>query len=239
MRSVALAAALACLPALAAAQPASSPSEGRIRIIGRATIEVAPDHVTVRVGVSTKAPAPTAALDRNSAIARKIIDFAKKFGVEERNIQTDAVNLSETMKTVREPGGTTRSEPDGYSARNTVRVTLTDLSRLGTFMREVLDQGATNIDGVQFGLSNPESLAVEARQKAVEDARRQAEQLAAAAGTKLLKVREINHPPRVEMRMADGAAADMPVSRVARMAVPIEAGMLQVGAEVEIIWTVE
>ena len=234
MRVAALAAAIVCLPALASAQ-----GEGKIRIIGRATVEVPPDHVTVRVGVSSKAPTPTAALDRNSAIARKIIDFAKKFGVDVNEIQTEAVNLSETMKSVRDPDGSMRHVPDGYAAINTVRVKLSELSRLGTFMREVLDQGATNIGGVQFGLSNPEPLMDETRQKAVQDARRQAEQLAAAAGTKLLRVKEINHPPRVEMRMADGAAADMPVRRVPRMAVPIEAGTLQIGAEVEIIWALE
>jgi uncharacterized protein YggE len=224
---------------LACVLPAVAQNEGRIRIIGRATVEVPPDHVTVRIGVSTKAQTPTAALDRNSAIARKIIDFSKKFGVEERNIQTDAIGVRETTKPIREPSGMTRQEPDGYAASNTVRVTLVDLSRLGTFMREVIDQGATNIEGVQFGLSNPEPLAVEARQKAVENARRQAEQLAAAAGTKLLRVREINHPPRVELRMADGAAADMPIRRAPRMAVPVEAGMLQIAAEVEMTWATE
>jgi uncharacterized protein YggE len=233
MRTAVLAAAIVCLPALASAQ-----GEGKIRIIGRATVEVPPDHVTVRVGVSTKAPTPTAALDRNSAIARKIIDYAKKFGVDVNEIQTDAVNLSETMKSVRDPDGSMRHVSDGYAAINTVRVKLSDLSRLGTFMREVLDQGATNIGGVQFGLSNPEPMMDETRQKAVQDARRQAEQLAAAAGTKLLRVKEINHPPRVEMRMADGAA-DMTVRRVPRMAVPVEAGTLQIGAEVEIIWALE
>ena len=89
-------------------------------------------------------------------MARKIIDFSKKFGVEERDIQTDAINLSPVFKTVREPGGGTRQEPDGYAAGNAVRVKLSDLSRLGTFMRQVLDQGATNIGGVQFGLSSTE-----------------------------------------------------------------------------------
>ena len=100
--------AIACLSA-----PALAQNEARIRVIGHATIEVPPDHVTVRVGVSTKAMQPTAALDQNSAAARKIIDFCKTFGVEDRDIQTEAVNLSETTKTVREPDGSMRQVPDG------------------------------------------------------------------------------------------------------------------------------
>ena len=75
--AVAVLAGVAALPL-----PASAQNDGRMRIVGHATVEVAPDFVMVRVGVSTKAPSPTAALDQNSAVARKIIDFAKTFGVE-------------------------------------------------------------------------------------------------------------------------------------------------------------
>ena len=77
-------AAIACLAAtilaatiLAAAMPpgasAQAVGEGRIRVLGRATVEAVPDHVSVSVGISNKAPSPTAALDQNSAVARKII----------------------------------------------------------------------------------------------------------------------------------------------------------------------
>lgn len=209
-----------------------------MRIIGRATVEVAPDFVTVRVGVSNRAPSPTAALDQNSAAARKIIDFAKSFGVEERDIQTDAVNLSPVFKTVREPGGATRQEPDGYAATNSVRVKLSELSRLGTFMRQVLDHGATNIGGVQFGLSDPAKALDDARLKAVDDAVRQAQRLAEAAKIKLGKILEIAHPPRAEYRIPSGAA-DMPRRQATKASVPVEAGTLEIGAEVEITWTVE
>lgn len=220
------------LPLSAAAQ-----SDGKIRIVGRATVEVVPDFVTVLVGVSSKAPSPNAALDQNSAVARKIIGFSKAFGAEQRDIQTDAVSLRQATKSVREPNGNVRQEPDGYSASNTVRVRLSDLSRLGTFMRQVLDQGATNISGVQFGISAPEKAADEARQKAVEDAVRQAQLLAQAAKVKLGKIQEITHPLRTDYRFA-GGEADMPY-RPRVSAVPIEAGMVPVNAEVEITWTIE
>ncbi len=233
-RMALLAAAIVCL---APSMPAAAQGDGRMRVIGSALVDVAPDFVTVRVGVSNRAPTPTAALDQNSAAARKIIDFSKKFGVEERDVQTDAVNLAPIFKTVREPGGATRQEPDGYTATNTVRVKLSDLSRLGTFMRQVLDQGATNIGSVQFGIENPEKAADEARLKAVEDAVRQAQKLADAAKVRLGKVQEIVHPPRAQFQPM--SAAPMAARRAPATAVPVEAGMLQIGAEVEITWAVE
>ena len=52
--------------------PAPAVAEGKMRVLGRASIEVAPDHVSVRLGITSKAPSPTAALDQNSAVAKKI-----------------------------------------------------------------------------------------------------------------------------------------------------------------------
>ena len=206
-------------------------------MIGRAVVEVVPDYVTVRIGVSNRASSPTAALDQNSATARKVVEFAKASGIQERDIQTDAVNLSPLFKTVRDPSGTTRQEPDGYTASNIVRVKLSELPKLGAFMRQALDQGANNINGVQFGLSNYESVLDDARTRAVEDAVRQAQRLAEAAKVKLGKIQEILSPPRSQV-VADGMA-DMPLRRAVRAPVPVEAGSLQVNAEVEIIWAVE
>jgi uncharacterized protein YggE len=237
-RALSIGLALLCfaitLPVDASAQTAR---DGRIRVMGRGVIESAPDYAIVRVGVSNKAATPTATLDQNSAIARKLIDFAKKFGIDEKNIQTDAVNLMPATRSVRNQNGDVRQEPDGYTANNTVRVKVTDLSQLGAFMRQILDQGATNIAGLEFGLSNFEQVADEARTKAVEDAVHQAQGLAQAAKVRLGTIHEIVHPPRVKAQLYSAGAADM---RMARQApVPIATGTVSVVAEVDITWAIE
>ena len=232
-------AAVALLPAILAL-PASAQGarEGKMRVLGRGTVLAVPDYVTVQVGVSNRASSPTAALDQNSAVARKIVDFSKRFGVDERDIQTASVNLAPAFKTVRDPNGTTRQEPDGYTASNMVRVKLRDLSRLGNFMRDSLDQGATNIAGVHFRLSNPEKFSDEARTKAVEDAVRQAQGLAQAARVKLGPILDIAHPPRSQFRGMENMH-DMPMGAPARMAVPVEVGTITITAEVDITWAIE
>lgn len=232
--------AVVALLAAVAAMPASAQGvrEGKMRVLGRATVEAVPDNVTVQVGVSNRAPSPSAALDQNSVIARKIIDFCKNFGLGERDIQTTTVNLAPNFKTVRDPNGSTRQEPDGYTASNLVHVRLGDISRLGTFMRQVLDQGATNIAGVHFGVQSADKIADEARTKAVEDAVRKAQGLAQAANVKLGPILDIAHPPRSQFG-ATGGAADMPMRAAARTAVPIEAGTITITSEVDITWGIE
>jgi uncharacterized protein YggE len=228
---------LACL---AAAMPiesfAQAMHEGRIRVLGRAVIESTPDYATVRVGISNKAATPSAALDQNSAVARKLIEFSKKFGIEERSIQTDSVNLMPSTRQVRDQNGNIRQEPDGYTANNTIRVKLTDLAQLGAYMRQILDQGATNIAGLQFGLTNFDDVAGEARTKAVEDAIQKAQGLAQAAKVRLGKIQEIVHPPRMQDPFS-ASQMDMPLRRAAP--VPIATGTVSVAAEVEITWVIE
>ena len=68
--------------------PPRALAKGKCAFSAGATVEAVPDYVTVQVGVSNRAPSPPDALDQNSAIARKIIDFSKSFGVGERDIQT-------------------------------------------------------------------------------------------------------------------------------------------------------
>jgi uncharacterized protein YggE len=230
---IALLAMLSSLPASAQAA-----RDGRIRVLGRGTVEAVPDQVIARVGISNRAKTPTAALDRNSAIARRIIDFAKRFGIADEDIQTDAIQLSPVYRTTSDASGESRRVLDGYSAGNHVRVRLRKVTRLGDFMRQVLDQGATDIAGVQFGLSDPSGAIDDALAKAVDDARRKASLLAQAARVKLGAIREIAQPPRTEIgrgplpaRAAPRAAAGAPV--------PIEAGTVTVTSEVDILWAIE
>lgn len=226
--------------ALAAAVVSSAAigQERRINVLGTGAVERVPDHAKIQVGVSTKAPTPTAALDANSAAAARVIAFARKFGVEPRDIRTSSVNLSETFRPVTEPNGRSRQEPDGYAAGNTVTVILRDLPRLGTFMRDALNEGANRINGVAFALSDPTEAGDAARKAAVEDATRKASLLASAAGLKLGRMLRIDDPPRTESRGPSGAA-DLPMRAARSMAVPIEAGVIEVTAEVDVSWAVE
>jgi uncharacterized protein len=230
--------ALALTLALVLAVPAAAQTvePGRISVLGRATVEREPDHAVVQVGVLTKAPTPNAALDQNSAIAARIIAFAKEFGVAARDLRTASVNLTPVTKSVRNPDGSFRQEPDGYQAGNTVQVTLSDISRLGTFLRDVLNQGANQIAGVRFALADPDAAMDEALAGAVADATRKAARLAQAANAKLGRVQRIAYPPDGGARPFAAAA---PSPRALRQEVPIEAGALETSAEVEMTWALE
>lgn len=234
-------AALIALGLLLAACP-SAPAEdgagdGRIRVIGRAQAETPPDFAAIEIGVQSRGPTPSAALDAASQAARGTIAVAREVGVPEADIGTSAVTLQPATKTVRGPDGSVREQPDGYVAANRVRVRLADMGKLGDLMRRALDAGANRIEGISFGLRDPAGVDAAVQVAAMRDARAQGERLAEAAGVRLGPAVSIASPPR-----GDGARplpyAAMKAAPRGREPVPIEAGTIETGAEVEAVFAI-
>ena len=207
---------------------------GRLHAVGRGVVEVAPDHASVQIGVNTRAATPPEALDRNSAAARRAIDLVRSLGVSQPDVATGSVTLSEAFRSTGQG-----QVPDGFQANNTVTIKVRDLGRLGEIMRRVVEQGANRVGGVSFGLSEQARYADQARAAAVEDALRKARGLATAAGVKLGRIEQISFPPRTEFRSYADGVADMPLRQRVLATVPIEAGTIEVSAEVDITWTLD
>lgn len=228
--ALAVVAALTTLPAWA--------ESGRITVIGHATIEAVPDYASVQVGVGSKGPNPAGALDANSAAVERVIAIVKEFGIGPADLGTSSVSLTQVVKSVRGPDGTTE-RPDGYRAENNIRIRLRDFARLGDLMRKVLDGGANAIEGVTFGLSNPGAVEIRAGEDAVRDAAARAKTLAEAAGVRLAAIESMVSPPRTTGSVAFPAPPS-PMRRVMAESgkrVPLEAGTIEVSSDVEITWT--
>lgn len=209
----------------------ASPAAGRLRVVGRGSVSLAPDFATVEIGVDTQAPTPAGALDANSAAAGRVIEAARASGIAEADVATAAVSLQPVLRTSRDDGPGTVT---GYRAINTVSVRVRALDGLGAFLRRVVDGGANRIGNVGFGLAEPERAQGEAQAAAVRDARRQAEIMAGAAGVGLGTIESIALP-------SEASAAPPPYAmRVARpkAPVPIAAGSVTVEAEVAVTWLI-
>lgn len=234
MRAPFLLAALAAAIPIPAAAQSVPPATGTIEVVGHASHPLTPDQASVQIGVSTRAASPAAALDENSAAARRVVDFARSFGIEPGDIRTSSVRLTPNFRPSREPGG--QPQADGYGAENQVEVRIRELSRLGEFLRRAVEGGANRIAGLGFGLADPRNANDEVRRAAVADAFRQGRLLADAAGVKLGAIRQITFPPRV-----DGGPRPLQGGALRSMAapVPIEPGNLEVAAEVQVTWAIE
>lgn len=147
--------------------------------IGRLTVE--PDVATVRLGVAITRPTATDAREAAAAIMIAVLEAVAAAGVDRRDIRTSLVGLGPITDYSSERG----PRVTGYQLTNTVEVTVRHLASAGQVIDAGLAAGASSLDGLEFRIDDPAPAQDTARRAAVEDARRRATTLAAAADVRL------------------------------------------------------
>jgi hypothetical protein len=131
---------------------------------------------------------------------------------------------------------TESSEPvPQYRVSNMANVTVRDLDSVGDVLDAVIEAGANNIWGVNFGLEDPAAAQAEARSKAIDDAEARAEALAELSDVELGPVMSISE-------VVGGGIAPMPMmaaERAASGAGPISPGEVEVSYQVQVAYFIE
>jgi uncharacterized protein len=216
--------------ACAAAAPvrAQAPPVSSIRVTGDAKVTAKPDRVQVDIGVTTRAATSQEAATQNARQVDAVLAAVRK-----------AVGPGAVLKTISYSLGPnyqyhSGSQPtiDGYNASNVVQVTLDELARIGSAIDAAAQAGANQVQGIQFTLRDQDAVRAAALREAATRARAQAEVLAAALGLKVVRVLSVeeNSPRVVPVRVYGGAAPRAMAASV--MPTPVEAGTLDVTAEV-------
>ena len=153
---------------------------GGITVTGVGTITSVPDEAAFTIGVQTQGSTARVALAANSEQMRRVIDAIKAAGVEKSDFKTQDVSVSANYAD--------EGRIDGYSARNSVLVTIHDLSKAGTILDAASNAGANEVYGPMLSRSDEDALQAKALRDAVSNARKKAEALADAAGVSLGRV---------------------------------------------------
>lgn len=150
-----------------------------ITVVGTGTAHLPPDVVHVNLGVQTRGVDIGEAVQENNRVAEAVMAAVKAAGVAEEDIQTSYFNVS-TQPKYDEFGNPTGEVT--YWVDNTLMVSLRQVDGLGDLLQKALNAGANSVQGVNYTVDDPEAALAGARTEALEDARRQAEQLAAGTG---------------------------------------------------------
>lgn len=199
-----------------------------ISVTGTGTIEAAPDMATLMIGVTTQGATAADALAENSKATDAVIARLTASGVEARDMQTSNLSINPNWT------GYDSATPtiSGYVASNMLTVRVRALDTTGAVLDAAVADGANTLNGMTFGLADPEPAYNDARKEAVADARAKAELLAAAAGVKLGQVLSISDA---------GAMTDpAPMYRdaVSASPVPVVGGELGLVANVSVTWEI-
>lgn len=212
------------LAPVAAAQTAEPP---QIIVTGEGVVKATPDQAWVSIGAESRAKASKDAQQRNAEVMSAVIKKIAAFGVPKDAIKTTALDLQLEFDYANG-----KQTPRGYVARNTVEVRVDELGKLGDVLDAVVASGATNIHGVRFDVKQREQLESAALQAAVKNASGKAQAIATGSSRaidRILRIEEISASmPRPMMReVAMMARADA--------ATPVEAGELEIRAQVRLV----
>ena len=218
---LAVALAAATLPGPAAS---ADPEPAGITVQGTASIESVPDRAGLSFGVESQGDTARAALAANATEMRKVIAALKAAGATD--VQTQSVSLS--------PRYNDRSEPQGFSASNSVSATVKQIARAGAVIDAAVAAGANQVYGPSLSPGDQTELYRKALERAVANARENAKVLAGAAGLSLGRVTAI----------VEGGGAPQPLPYAANKsmaldsATPIEPGTQQTAATVTVTFSV-
>ncbi|MBC7262345.1 MAG: SIMPL domain-containing protein, partial [Chloroflexi bacterium] len=190
---------------------AASEPQRSLSVTGTGTATAAPDIAYVQLGVDVKSASPAEASAENAQRMDAIMAAVKELGIAEKDVRTTTFSIfaEEQMDSEGKPTGQTL-----YHVVNKVQITVRELDKVGALLEKAIQAGANSIDGVSFGLADPEALQREARSKAMADAQKRAQQLAEGLGVKLGQPQQISEwggeipAPRAAYGIGGGAMVE-------------------------------
>jgi hypothetical protein len=209
------------LPLLASSAPAfaqapQQPRSATVTVTGSGEAELKPDLARVQIQVGTMADTLQQVVDLNRAATDRVLAKLQSIGVKREDIRTLNLQTFPTPTRFGNDGREIRSPR--YTANHQLRVITRDIEGVGKLAGEIATIDGVSFQSLTWALDKKDEGMDIARRGAVQDARRQAETYADAAGVKLGRLIEIRdgvaHP-------FGGVREEAPVAMSARGSEPI------------------
>ena len=182
---------------------------------GEGIVKRAPDRAWLTVAAESRAKTPAEVQKLNAAAMSAVMQKLKGLGLPADAIRTAAYELRPEFDFANN-----RQTLRGYVATNAIEVRVDDMPKLGEVLDVSVGAGATSVSGIRFDLKDRAAAEESAIQRAVADAKAQADTAARAAGMKVERVvrMEVHRqpsmpPPRpMAMRAEMSASAEPPMA---------------------------
>lgn len=177
-------AASACKDIKLAKSAGKAPVEQKtITIDGTGKVTAAPDIGTVDVGFITEGKNVQTIQQENVIKMNKLVGTIKKLGIEDKDIQTSQYSIYPQYDYTNG-----KSVLSGYTVSQSVTIKIRDLTKVSDVLSRAGESGANQVGGLNFTFDDPENLKVQARDKAITNAKTKAETLAKSLGIKLGRI---------------------------------------------------
>lgn len=179
-----------------------------INVAGNSEIAVSPDEAEAWVGYSVVKDTAEEAQNEVNEIISAMMDGYDQAGIDK--VETENLNLYEERTWTQDEG----SKVVGWRASQTLKVTTTDLDAVGSIVDIAVNNGANQVNNINFKLSEAKEKQYkqEALAKASADAKEKAEVIADSLGVRLGKIKtvmESNYYSRAYPVAMDAGGMDM------------------------------
>lgn len=206
-----------------------------LNVTGVGTVYLTPDIATITIGVHSENIDVTQAVTANNASIQKVKDALVKFGIDEKDIQTQNFNVYQNQK-YDANGQPTETV---YAVDNTLSVIVRDISQVGKLLGTVVSSGANSINGITFDVADKTQAMTDAHKLALSNAQNKAEEIATALGATLGSVQSAvvnysKYPIAVPYGVGGGS-----VERSAAINVPISTGQLVITTTIQLTYEIK
>lgn len=225
------------LPAQAAPEQSAAPEKARpLRMVGTGRATVVPDQLGFTLSVTDKQPELDRALANSSVTMKRVLAALEEYGVRAADVQTTGLQMyPEYDYQAYGPPVLT-----GYRVTQRAQVRVRELAQGGRAVTVAVETGGNGVrvTDIRLGVADPEAALDRARDAAVAEATRKAEQYAVATGQALgdvLALRELGDADRGRRDVELGYLSSQRAAFDTR-ALPVEAGKDELAVKVQVVW---
>lgn len=155
-----------------------------LSVVGEGKIEAVPDTAYVEAGIAVNNAKTVEDVQKKiDEVNNKIINELKSLGIKKEDLKTSNYSINPNYEY--EQGN---NRITGYNGNVTVSVKIKDMKKTSDAVIKVTEAGANQVNGIRFVIDEPEKLREEARDKAIANAKEQANRLAQKLGIRLGKI---------------------------------------------------
>lgn len=205
-----------------------------ITVSGHSEMKADPDIALVSLGVVTRKPTAKEASQINAQTANRIMDAVTKLEVDKKDIQTRHYTTQPWVSYDRN-GNEKRL---GYEVRNTVVITVRDLSKVSDVIDDATLAGANSVQGVAFTIDNEEAARNKVISAAVEDARTKAESVAKTLDVRVGKPISVSESSEYPQQQYANLMPAIRSTVVAKSETPISPGQMELSQDVVVTFAI-
>jgi hypothetical protein len=173
-----------------------------------------------------------AALSAANRSTDAVVHAIRALGVPGSDIQTQDVSVSSRIVRV----GSSRRRERLWTGSESLAIHVTNIKSVGSVIDAATRAGATTVDGPTFSFSDPSAGKLAATRAAIADARRRADDAAAAMGYRVTGVQSVQLDPQSQLAPVAGGAPS--ASAGPSTPTTVHPGTQEVDARVEIVYTI-